>query len=300
MLDTDQLRSFLAIVDTGSFTRAAERVNKTQSAISMHMRRLEERLNTELFIKQGRGVRLSAQGERLIAHARAMLQAEASALAAIAGKGLTGRVRFGIPDDYAEPFLPDILSRYRAEHPLVEISVVCEASVLLADRVRGRDLDLAIVTDCAAIQDVEVIREEPLAWIGNPTIQLDTDAPAPLALGGPTCQWRMVAESALARAGREARFVLVSNNYAAIAPIVDCGLAITILPIGAVRAGTRILDERDGLPPLPRSRMGIIHSPNNPTRETLALAAVIRAIVGLPRGAPVGSADSRLLQFDEA
>ena len=283
MLDTDQLRSFLAIVDTGSFTRAAERVNKTQSAISMHVRRLEEQLNTELFVKQGRGVRLSAQGERLIAHARAMLQAEASALAAIAGKGLTGRIRFGIPDDYAEPFLPDILSKYRAEHPLVEISVICESSVLLADRVRGRDLDLAIVTDCAAIPDVEVIREEKLAWVGNPTIQIEPGAPVPLALGAPTCQWRQSAESVLAQAKMDVRFVLISNNYAAIAPIVDCGLAITLLPVGAVRAGMRILDQRDGLPPLPHSRMGIIHSPTNPTRETLALAAVVRAIVGLPR-----------------
>jgi DNA-binding transcriptional LysR family regulator len=299
MLDTDQLRSFLAIVDTGSFTRAAERVNKTQSAISMHIRRLEERLNAELFVKQGRGVRLSAQGERLIGHARAMLQAEASALAAIAGRGLTGRIRFGIPDDYAEPFLPDILSKYRAEHPLVEISVVCEGSVQLADRVRGRDLDLAIVTDCAAIPEVEVIREEPLAWVGAPTFQLDPEAPTPLALGGPTCQWRLAAETALARAGKEARFVLISNNYAAIAPIVDCGLAVTILPVGAVRPETRILDEGDGLPPLPHSRMGLIHSPTNPTRETLALAGVIRAIVGLPRAA-ASSADRRLLQFDEA
>ena len=112
MLDTDQLRSFLAIVDTGSFTRAAERVNKTQSAVSMHIKRLEDRLGGKaLFTKQGRGVRLTDDGERLIDYARRMLQMEAAALAAVAGTGLAGRLRLGIPDDYAESFLPEILTR---------------------------------------------------------------------------------------------------------------------------------------------------------------------------------------------
>src|ERR1700721_131845 len=101
MLDTDQLRSFLAIVDTGSFTRAAERVNKTQSAVSMHVRRLEEQLGCALFVKQGRGARLSEEGEKLIDFARRMMQIEASALAALSRRGLNGRVRLGMPHDFA-------------------------------------------------------------------------------------------------------------------------------------------------------------------------------------------------------
>ena len=135
MLDTDQLRSFLAIVDTGSFTRAAERVNKTQSAVSMHIRRLEEQLDCALFVKQGRGARLSEEGEKLIDFARRMMQIEAGAIAALSRKGLSGRVRLGIPDDYAEFFLADILSRFYQHHPVVEISVVCENSVGLAAQV---------------------------------------------------------------------------------------------------------------------------------------------------------------------
>ena len=285
MLDTDQLRSFLAIVDTGSFTRAAERVNKTQSAISMHIRRLEEQLGVGLFVKQGRGMRLSASGEQLIAHARTMLQAEAAALAGIAGKGLTGRVRVGIPDDYAEPFLPAILSNYRARYPLVEIAVVCESSVLLSERVRARDLDLALVTDCAIIPDVEVIREEPLVWITRAPMTFGPGSTVPLALGGPTCYWRQQTEAALARAGMAYRIVLVSNNYAAIAPIVDSGLAVTVLPLGAIRPGQRVLDENNGLPTLPRSRMGLIRAATNQTREALALADEIRAVVGMQKAA---------------
>ena len=110
MLDTDQLRSFLAIVDTGSFTRAAERVHKTQSAVSMHIRRLEEQLGCALFVKQGRGARLTDEGERLIEFARRIVQVEAGAFAALSRNGLRGAVRLGIPDDYAESFLADILA----------------------------------------------------------------------------------------------------------------------------------------------------------------------------------------------
>ena len=83
MLDTDQLRSFLAIVDSGSFTRAGERVNKTQSAVSMHIRRLEQQLGCALFVRQGRSARLTSEGERLIEFARRMIQVEAGAVAAI-------------------------------------------------------------------------------------------------------------------------------------------------------------------------------------------------------------------------
>src|SRR5271154_2784372 len=117
MLDTDQLRSFLAIVDTGSFTRAAGSGNKTQSAVSMHIRRLEEQLGCALFVKQGRGAKLTSEGEQLIDYARRIMQAEAGAMAALSRKGLKGAVRLGIPDDYAEAFLADILTRFNHVPP---------------------------------------------------------------------------------------------------------------------------------------------------------------------------------------
>ena len=128
MLDTDQIRSFLAIVETGGFTKAADRVNKTQSAVSMHIRRLEERLGCALFVKQGRRARLTEDGERLVDHARRMLQAEAGALAALSRKGLRGQVRLGIPDDYAEAFLAEILARFTPRHPMVEVTAICDGS----------------------------------------------------------------------------------------------------------------------------------------------------------------------------
>lgn len=280
MLDTDQLRSFLAIVDTGSFTRAAERVNKTQSAVSMHMRRLEEQLSCALFIKQGRGTRLSEEGEKLIDYARRIIQTEAGALAALSRKGLSGRVRLGMPDDYAEFFLADILIRFSRSHPLVEVSVVCESSLSLDAQVRASALDLAVVTENAGMTGVEVIREDPMVWVAAKRFHLDDNAPTPLALGSTACCWRQMAERALRTVGRPSRALFLSNNYSAIAPVVRAGLAATVLPVSCVPADLKALGPESGLPPLESSRMGIIRAPGRPSDEAEALSDAIRATLG--------------------
>lgn len=281
MLDTDQLRSFMAIVDTGSFTRAAERVHKTQSAVSMHIRRLEEQLGRPLFVKNGRGVKLSGDGDRLVDFAREMLRIEASALMHVGQKGLVGHVRLGIPDDYAEVFLPAILEGFARKHPFVEVSVICEGSLALAERVRSHELDMALVTDCAAIQNVEVVREEPLVWVAHPRFSVVAGEPLPLALGAVTCQWRQIAEAALHAAQRDFRILLVSNNFSAIEPMIRTRLALTVLPLGAVREGMNVLGPGDGLPELPTSRMGLVFAPQ-PGSETLAMAEMVRASVSIP------------------
>jgi DNA-binding transcriptional LysR family regulator len=279
MLDTDQLRSFLAIVDTGSFTRAAERVNKTQSAVSMHIRRLEEQLGCALFVKQGRGAKLSEEGEKLIDFARRMMQVEAGALAALSRKGLSGRVRLGIPDDYAEFYLAGILSRFYQHHPVVEISVVCENSVGLATQVRAGALDVALVTETDDIDGIEIIREERLVWVASRRFQVDPSIPLSLAMGSSTCIWRRLAEEAMRSCHRATRSLLVSKNFSAIAPIVRAGLAVTVLPDNAVPADFRILGPESGLPRLPSSRMGLIHASGKLSPEAAALADAIRATV---------------------
>ena len=283
MLDTDQLRSFLAIVDTGSFTRAAERVNKTQSAVSMHIRRLEERLDCALFVKHGRGTRLSPDGERLVEHARRMLQVEAAALHDLKAHGLSGRVVFGIPDDYAEPFLPDIVGRFTQQHPLVELSVVCHPSVDLAERILTGEIDVAIVTDCERIKGLEIVREETLCWVaGLRSGPIEEHRPLPLALSTPTCAWRNAALTALSEAGIPSRIFLMSTNYAAIAPIVQAGLALTVLPRAAINpASHRMVPSGSTLPVLPSVKVGLLRGSSGHSKESAALADVIRASIGV-------------------
>ena len=279
MLDTDQLRSFLAIVDSGSFTRAAERVNKTQSAVSMHIRRLEEQLGCVLFVKQGRGAKLTAEGEGLIDYARRIMQAEAGAMAALSRKGLQGSVRLGIPDDYAEAFLADILTRFNHRHPLVEIAVTCENSIELAALIHAGALELALVTDHEGLTGFEVIREEPLRWAAAQRFKPSAAEPIPLALGSSACVWRRVADEALEGRRESVRALFVSKNYTAIGTVVRAGLAATVLPESMIGEGLRILGPADGLPRLPLSRMGLIRSAVA-SEEAKALAEAIRATIG--------------------
>ena len=279
MLDTDQLRSFLAIVDTGSFTRAADRVNKTQSAVSMHVRRLEERLARPLFVKHGRGARLSPDGERLVEHARRILQVEAAALADLAAEGLTGRVTLGIPDDYAELFLGDIVGRFTLRHPGVELTVLCHPSVEVAERIRAGEVDVGIVTVSDDIAGTEVLREEPLVWVaGLRAGAIEIQRPLALALSTPSCAWRQAALDALETAGVATRLFMTSTHYSAIAPVVRAGQAVTVLPLAVVDLDSqRVIGADAGLPALPSVRLGLLRRPGGRSPVALALADAVRA-----------------------
>ena len=279
MLDTDQRRSFLAIVDTGSFTRAAERVNKTQSAVSMHVRRLEERLDRPLFVKHGRGTRLSPDGERLVDHARRMLQVEAAALADLTAQGLTGRVALGIPDDYAELFLGDIVGRFALRHPGVELSVLCQPSAEVAERLRAGEIDIGIVTECDEIPGVEVLREEPLVWVaGLRAGAMEALGRLRLAVSTPPCGGRTAASAALERAGIAHRHFMASTHHSAIAPVVRAGQAVTVLPLSVVDpASQRVLGPDSGLPPLPSMALGLLRRPGSRSPVAKALCDEVRA-----------------------
>src|SRR5579862_5633339 len=133
LIDVDQLRTFIAIVETGSFTRAAEVVHKTQSAVSMQMKRLEERVGRPIFERDGRSSKLTDHGERLLDYARRIVRLNLEALATFAEAELAGRVRLGVPDDYADRYLPEILARFSASNPRVEVTVVCEPTPMRSE-----------------------------------------------------------------------------------------------------------------------------------------------------------------------
>ena len=163
-LDLDQLRTFVAIAETGSFTRAGDYVFKTQSAVSMQMRRLEERIGKPIFTRDGRASRLTEEGERLLGYARRMVRLADETVAAFDDTELSGNIRLGTPDDYADRYLPEIFARFSRSNPRVEVSVTCEPSPELIRQAKAGDVDLAIVTNCGE-GNVEVIRREPLLWV---------------------------------------------------------------------------------------------------------------------------------------
>ena len=260
-LDLDQLKTFVAIAESGSFTRAADVVHKTQSAVSMQMRRLEERIGKPIFSRDGRVSKLTEDGERLLGYARRIVRLSHETIAAFDETELSGSVRLGTPDDYADRFLPEILARFARSNPRVEVSVVCEPSLTLMDMARSGDIDLAIVTACGEMP-TEVLREEPLLWVTSAAHRIEEEEVPPLALSKPPCVWRTAGLDSLAAVGRKYRVLYTSGNSTAISAAVLAGLAVTVLAESALRPGMRVLSEADGFPRLPSCEIGIIRSWN--------------------------------------
>lgn len=261
VLDIDQLQTFIAIVDTGSFTKAAGRVFKTQSAVSMQMRRLEERIGKQLFIKDGRGNRLSAEGEKLLNYARRIIRLNSEAIAAFDDNRLEGMLRIGTPDDYADRYMPEIIGRFAKTHPNVELYIVCEPSVSLAEKMARGELDIALVTHNPQARASDVVRTEPLCWVGSANHPLRESAPVPLAVGRRDCNWRQLACSALDADGRDYQILFTSWSSTVIAAAVLAGMAVSVMPESALRTGMKVLTQNDGFPPLPPVQIGIMKRP---------------------------------------
>jgi len=272
MLDIDQLRTFIAIADTGSFTRAAEVVNKTQSAVSMQMKRLEERIERALFARDGRASKLTEDGLRLLDYARRLVKLNVETVAAFSDEALSGRVRLGVPDDYADRYLPDIMARFSRVYPGVELTVLCEPSPDLIDRVDANELDLAIVTNCESKRAAEIFRRERLLWVTSNRHPTHLEGRVPLALGRPNCLWRHTAIDRLETAGRPYRLLYSSSNVGAVAAAVLAGLAISVLPESGLRPGMRVLTNADGYPDLPSCRIGLVRSAHERSALAEALA----------------------------
>jgi DNA-binding transcriptional LysR family regulator len=275
LLDIDQLRTFAAIADTGSFTKAAEVVHKTQSAVSMQMKRLEERIGRPIFERDGRASKLTEDGERLLDYARRMLRLNGECLASFADAELAGRVRLGVPDDYADRYLPEILARFSRSNPKVEVTVVCEPTPNLVDRIQSADLDLAIITHVEGRGPAEVIRQERLLWVASQRHGVHEEAVLPLALGRPTCRWRQAATERLDQIGRSYRILYASWNSNAVGAAVLAGLAVAVLPESAVRPGMRVLGPSEGFPPLPSCKIGLLRNRHETSQLADALAGHI-------------------------
>ena len=271
-LDLDLMKTFLAIADTGSFTRAAEEIHKTQSAVSMQMKRLEELLGRPLFARDGRASRFTPDGERLIEYARRLVAINDEAVSAFTRPELTGTVRFGTPDDYADRFLPEILARFSRTHPLVTVDVDCLTSAVLFERVRRSELDLALVTFGCDIRTDEPVRREPLVWVTSARHSLHLLDVMPLALSHAGCEWRAMVLKALETQGRKYRIAYSSPNSNAVNAAVQSGLAVGAVPELCVRPGMKILTEKDGFPALGSFEIGLVRKPGRASSAIEALA----------------------------
>ncbi|HDR8944993.1 MULTISPECIES: LysR family transcriptional regulator [Burkholderia] len=280
-LDIDLLRSFVVIAEVRSLSRAAARVGRTQSALSQQMRRLEESVDQPLFQRTGRGVVLTHPGERLLLHAQRILRQHDEALADLCGTGLSGTIRFGCPDDYAQVWLPSLLRQFSSHHPHAIVEVVCGPTPRLLEQLDKRAVDLAMISvpDEAATDDF--IRREQLVWIGYPGLDTAQFERLPLALSDPDTLDHIAACDALARAGRDYRVAYASSSLAGLIALVRSGQAIAVMTQTAVPADLAILAADRGLPPLPAVGITLRFDRKRPSHLTAVFAEHIRAVLPL-------------------
>jgi len=254
--DPDLLRTYVTILDTGSFTAAARKVHRTQSAVSMQMRRLEQMLGGELFERAGRKVKLTPNGEIFLDHARRILREYDEALAALRQDDTSTEITIGVPDDYAMTILPNILSDLVQAFPSLRLTIVCEPSRRLSSLIAEGSIDIALLTEGEGIGGGMVLRRDEIVWATSARHNVHQRNPVPLAVFHSGDVFRRSAVERLEEYGRHANIVLSSVSFAGINAALEAGIAVAVISRANVSPGLRILTPGEGFPQL--ARLGII------------------------------------------
>ncbi|MBB6309252.1 DNA-binding transcriptional LysR family regulator [Xanthobacter tagetidis] len=256
MLDPDLLKAFVSVVEAGGFTRAGERVHRTQSTVSQQIRRLEEQLGRHLLLRDGRGVSLTPEGEVLLGYARRILALHAEAEAALTGPAPAPALRLGIPDDIPVAALTEVVSAFAAARPQVRLAVQCGLSTdLLAALARG-ELDIALAKREPGAGPAHRAWAERLAWVAGAG-RLPPDGVVPLVAFRQGCLYRGRAVHALERAGRPWRIAYESSDLLGIQAALKGGLGVAVLSRRAITADHRVLTAGEGWPDIAPTELAL-------------------------------------------
>lgn len=261
-IDADLLRTFVAVVESGGFSRAAERLLRGQSAISLQIKRLEEQLGVQLLERSPRHISLTIEGELIIDYARRILSLNDELVARVGEPELSGLVRLGAPEDFATGHLPKVLARFARSHPQVALEVTCELTLELLDRFESGGLDMALVKrePHTGISGIRVWRE-PLVWIAASRDVIRPGEPLPLAVSPHPCVYRKRITEALDGVGRTWRVVYTCGSLAGTHAAVRAGLGLTVLPKEMAPQDLTILNDEDlGLPTLEDTEMALVEA----------------------------------------
>jgi len=276
-IDSDLLRTFSVVAERSSITDAGRQLGRTQSAVSVQIRKLEQALGMALFYRRARGMALTDAGIRLLPHAKAVLS-ELDRIGDLFTAPLVGRVRVGIPDDYGSAVLERILAGFCARHAEVEISMRYGISSQFPEALDNGELDLAVY---AAEADAEappgtILFYEQTVWAARDDWVSPAPDPVPLALFDRSCWWRDAAIAVMKDAGLAHRVAVSSESVSGVKAAVRTGLAVAMLARTALEPGMRELDRRDGFPSLPASTLVLGQARGSDTEPVREMARVIR------------------------
>jgi DNA-binding transcriptional LysR family regulator len=262
MLDLDLLRSFVSVVDAGGFTRAGERVHRTQSTVSQQIKRLETTLRCPLLVRDGRRVTLTEEGERLLSYARRILALADEAHYAVAQPG-DGVIRLGLPEDFAASRLTEALARFTRARPALRLDVRCDLSLNLRSDLERGDLDLILFKRDAGEGGGIAAWPERLSWVVSRKRPFDPGRdPVPLVAFPQGCIYRNRAIHALEAAGRNWYIAYTSPNFSGIQAAVSAGFGVSILPHSAILPQHRVLGAKDGFPKVANTELALLAAPD--------------------------------------
>ncbi|MEW2551111.1 LysR substrate-binding domain-containing protein [Streptomyces zhihengii] len=278
MYDPTQLRTFLAVAQTLSFTQAARRLGLRQSTVSQQVRRLEEATGRPLFTRDTHSVELTEDGEAMLGFARTILQAHERAAAYFGGTRLRGRLRFGASEDFVLTRLPEILESFRREHPEVDLELSVELSGTLHRRLESGRLDLVLAKRAPGAGQGEVVWRDRMVWIAAEGVRIDPERPVPLILFPRPAVTRARALEVLEREGRAWRMACTSGSLSGLVAAARAGLGVMAHTRGLIPPGLVPVPERAGLPDLGTVDFVLLRGSRRPAAQEAA-AALARALL---------------------
>ena len=258
-LQIDWLKCLVAVVDAGSLSSASAQIHRSQSAVSMQIKKLESAAGCRLLVRGPRQLQLTHQGQLLLGYARRLLDLHAQAQAALQGEAVSGLVRLGVPDDYASKYLTPVLKRFAPRHGGVEIHLDCEQSTALIPRVARGELDLALVSRDHTRRGT-LLFHEPMVWVGSPQFEVWQRDPLPIAVYEETSLGRRSAIQSLALQGRAYKVVYASSSLAGQIAAVESGLAVAALTQCSAPAQLQLLGAEQGLGPMEPMQVAVLRS----------------------------------------
>lgn len=272
LLDNEVLRTFVAICECGTFTGAARMVHRTPSALSMQIKQLEQRLDTRLFIREPRQVRLTTEGEALLDYSRRLLRLNEEAIRYFLAPALEGRVGIGTSDDIGTRILPKVLSQFARSYPAVLVNVVVGSSKQNLARLDAGELDMALVTVPGEVREIrgEVVYEEPLVWAGHKESSAFQRSPIPIAVAHEGCPWRRMTLQALDKAGTPYRIAYTCENCSGQEAALMADLAIAPFPLSLVHSSLTEISNQN-LPEIGCYQLALVRRNSSPVSDALAI-----------------------------
>jgi DNA-binding transcriptional LysR family regulator len=280
VLDIDILKTFVAIAELGNFNTAADRVLRTPPAVSLQIKKLEDQLQTALFIRDARSVRLTRQGESLLGYARRMVQLNNDAVSSFVGPDMEGTIRLGVPDDIGELLLPGVLQFLNDSWPLLVIDVTLDQSRGLRRAMEENRLDLTLydVTGQHPEDIDRIVWTEKLVWAGKRNGRAWQKRPLPISVWSDTCLWRRKAVEELLRAGEDFRIAYFCGQYAGQIAAIRADIAVAPLARFMLQPDMIELGPKEGFPDLGAYHIAL-HVREDASAPAKAVAAFVRNFV---------------------